>query len=295
MILKYFKWEDCSFETYNLCCERYGYNAESSPEYIDFMNKNGANYKFIAYKKNNEIVGSACLEGGWLANDHKNPNRIVKTLPLPAHSIVVPIDPSVNCLAPFKTKCLSPLTSSIKNANFNILSKRKIAMTKNISDFSKKTKETRKREINRFIDAGGSFVKTDEVNASELFCIYDSLYYKRRGCRVNDSQLNIKFFSSFKDNFIGNILFFNKEPVGIQLLLSTYSRIGLFVNFINIGYDINIKKHPLGTIAMWSNLDFVEKYAQQLNLPLFYSFGAMSGDYKKRWCTPLNVGRILTL
>ncbi|HAT3767091.1 TPA: hypothetical protein I8636_003754 [Morganella morganii] len=106
----------------------------------------------------------------------------------------------------------------------------------------------------------------------------------------NESPLLREFFSEFKNNFIGYVAYLNNEPASIQLNLATKSNYGLFVDFINIGYNIDIKNHSLGNIIMWKNLNYYNKITNQ---KLIYSYGMMSCDYKKRWCTPVKTGRLI--
>ncbi|AKM47705.1 MULTISPECIES: GNAT family N-acetyltransferase [Edwardsiella] len=293
MLFKFSGWDECGIDEYIECCAKYGYNSESSPHYIKFMLHHGADLRFVAYRKK-KLLGAACLDGKWLVNDFKNPNKSMGSLPIPNSSIVLPFSSDVKCIAPFKTKCLSPLKKNIINSSFNLFTKRTAAFAKSVEeDFSKKTIATRRREIKKFIAAGGRFVDVSQFSGEELFSIYENLFFMRRGASIHDREMNIKFFVKFKNDFLGEVLYLNDKPVGIQLLITSTSTLGFFVDFINIGYDMEIKAHSIGTILMWNNLEKATERAHALALPLHFSFGFMSGKYKQRWCNPVGVGRTL--
>lgn len=71
-IIKYLGWEKCDYSDYKKASYLYGYNNETSPHYIDFAIKNGAKLDFYALTRKGEIVGSCCVDNGWLCNDTKN-------------------------------------------------------------------------------------------------------------------------------------------------------------------------------------------------------------------------------
>ncbi|HGP1636816.1 TPA: transcriptional regulator, partial [Salmonella enterica] len=71
-MMKFLGWEKCSFSDYEACCEKFGYNAETSPHYIKFAMEQGAEPDFYAYTKKGVIEGAVCTDNGWLANDDKN-------------------------------------------------------------------------------------------------------------------------------------------------------------------------------------------------------------------------------
>jgi len=294
-ILQYLGWEECSFFDYKEIAIKYGHNAESSPFYIDFLIRQGAELKFFNFKKKHEIYGGCCVDNGWLLNDAKNPKSQTSDIPIPRYSITLPFKKKTNCIIPFKSKHFSQGNDLNTNVSFRFLSSRHIAISKKSSDFKPKTISTRNREMRKFLEDGGRFINSSEYNVDELYSIYSELYSKRRPGKKAFTKIGKNFFYAFRDNIVGDIALINGEPVAFQCNLSTSSCAGLFIDFINIGYDISVKKHSLGTLIMWQNLKLIEYLSQYNNLPLIYSYGMMSGDYKHRWCISQRVGKILTL
>ncbi|MEI9745897.1 transcriptional regulator [Enterobacter ludwigii] len=261
------------------------------------MQRHNAPLKFFSYKIKGKIFGSVCIDNGWLANDFKNKNKSINFLPVPTSSVYVPLSESINgkIIIPFKSKCLHPLQSNMfRNASYVLLSKRQAAFSKNIqTDFSGKTISTREREIRKYIKSGGSFKPISTISHNELFDIYEYLFQSRWGKQISEKEINRSFFNEFHNHFKGEVLMMNGEPTAIQLLVSVESRAGYFVDFINIGYKKQIQTDSVGTILMWNNLKVLHAEAVNKDINLIYSYGFMSGDYKKRWCIPANTGRVL--
>ncbi|NKI74536.1 transcriptional regulator [Dickeya sp. CFBP 2040] len=295
IIIKYLGWERCAFHDYREIALKYGFNAETSPYFLEFAMEHGAALEFFLLKKKGVITGACCVDNGWLCNDVKNPKSQTSEIPIPGYAIKLPFLNGTGCVIPFKSKHLSLDNINVFNASFSILSKRDVAISKSLSEFSKKTISTRNREMKKFLEDGGSFRSLSEFQAGELYSIYCDLYSKRRPEKSAFSQVGKDFFHSFQKDFIGDVALINNEPVAFQLNLSSLSNYGLFVDFINIGYDTSVKNHSLGTLMMWRNLQLIESQALACHAPLTYSFGMMSGEYKKRWCNAYRVGRVITI
>jgi len=295
LVTKFLNWEKCSFNDYKSIALDCGFNAESSPFIIEFAINNGAKLDFFLFKKGSNILGACCVDNGWLCNDAKNPKSQTSLIQIPHYSIRLPFRSNVNCLIPFKSKHLSRNNQRVFNSSFNFFSKRNVAISKNSDEFSKKTISTRSREMRKFLDAGGSFYKSSDFDANTIYSIYDDLFSKRRPGKNPNEELHRGFFNSFKNCVVGDVAMINSVPVAFQFNLATQSNYGLFVDFINIGYDPKIKEHSLGTIMMWHNLKLIEKLAADSDSELTYSYGMMSGEYKSRWCKAERVGRILSL
>lgn len=293
---KFMGWDSCSFDDYVTCCDQYGFNNESASRFLKFLMDEGANLSLLSYRKKGELLGAVCMDGGWLANDHKNPRSQTGDIPIPGFSILPPFKPGVKCLAPFKSKSLSLMSEAFHNASFNLLSKRHVAVARSISDgFTKKARYNRNREIKKFLESGGEFVSVNSLAADEFRQNYEQLYVKRRGVLPHHSQSAVRFFNQHHQDFFGNMALYKGEPIGAQLLLASTSNRGVFIDYINIGYDTEMKEHSLGTIMMWNNLTAAHAYAEEKGQPLHFSYGMMSGEYKAMWCNPVKVGKVISL
>lgn len=291
--MRFLGWEQCDFSDYKQACYLYGFNSESSPEFIEFFRENGAVLDFYCLVKKGEVIGAVCVDNGWLCNDIHNRKSQTNHMPIPHYSVTPPFKTGTSCIIPFRSKCLSVKNFHVRNASFNLLSKRRIAISKTIEEFSAKTVSCRKRELRKFLAGGGSFLSNEHLTADELYDIYHHLFSLRRSREFHNCETEREFFRRFKDNFIGEVAFLRGEPVAVQLNISSISHYGMFVDFINIGYDVTLKEYSLGTLVMWNNLNFLENFSRLNQKSLIYSFGMMSGAYKDRWCNPANVGRII--
>lgn len=143
--MKFRGWEKCSFSDYEACCEKFGYNAETSPHYIKFAMEQGVEPDFYAYTKKGVIEGAVCTDNGWLANDNNNPANRLKWMYFPRYSILLPFNKNIKCFLPFKTKSLSTECRQFYNSSFSLFSRRHVAVSKDLSAFSSKTRATRKK------------------------------------------------------------------------------------------------------------------------------------------------------
>jgi len=263
-------WESCSFDRYREACLAFGFNTESDPDLIRFQMELGAKFDFVACCKKGVLQGAACLDHGWLANDKTNPQRTRLQLMTPADAVYVPFRDDVKCIMPFRSKCLHPLNHGVLNSAFTRLSNRKICLTKSpLTGFSKKTVASREREARRLLEDGGYFRDFSDFAPDELLEIYFEL--------------------------LGDVLYYQGEPCAMQLNIMTPSRNGLFVDYINMGLNTEIKAHSLGTLLIWSNLKKAHEQALAHNLELYYSFGNPSAAYKERWCTQHSIGKLFYL
>ena len=255
--------------------------------------KNGAVFEFFILRKNGVDIGACCVDNGWLCNDIKNPKSQTNHLPLPRYSVMPPFIDGARCVIPFKSKSFSLKSVRVLNSSYKLFSKRKVAIAKASTDFSTKTVSTRNREFRKFIADGGSFKSAAEFSINELCDIYSDLYSDRREGGAALSLDGRQFLTEFKNQIVGDVALIQSEPVAFQLNIQSQSNYGLFVDFINIGYNTQIKKHSLGTLIMWRNLQIVESLSAKHPSPSVYSFGMMSGEYKSRWCNPVSVGKII--
>ena len=86
-------------------------------------------------------------------------------------------------------------------------------------------------------------------------------------------------------------MYMRGEAIALQLLISTSSNAGFFVDFINIGYKTSSNIHSAGTMIMWKNINTLHEEASLEGKKLHYSYGVMSGDSKGSWCKPMPLGR----
>ena len=297
LIPRFFRWEQCSFNDYQKACDDFGYNCESAPEFIAFRMRHQQPFTFYAYKVKGAMVGSVCVEKGWLANDGKNPQRSLPALLTPSTSVYIPFcrDTKTKVLLPFRCKSLHHLHgNTFLNASYRLLSKNKAALTKNPAvDFSRKTVSTRERELRKFLADGGSLLNVNHLEGEHIFEVFEALYRARREKPIAEREINKAFFREFQHCFKGHMMFLNNEPIGLQLLVSVNSQVGMFVDFINIGYRMDSNAGAVGTMLMWKNLTSLHQEASDKQVPLYYSYGSMSGEYKNRWCHAVPNGRVI--
>jgi len=301
MLLKHLTgWEESDASTYLQTYTRLGGNASTHPDLLNIQHQlfNIHHRYMVKTDSKGYVIGAICVwEDNVLANDGttweltKN-----KALPIARDELIFPLDKTRNFFIPFHSKILSSLhKGSVKNATYTLNSGRTICIAKSPSELTKKTKQTRQRELKKFLTSGGKIKPISGFTASDAMDIYDKLFYIRRGVHTKDLDCNKNLLRDYPDNFFGNILIYNNEPCAMQIIVKAETQHKICFDYINIGYDTNLTSLCLGTVLTWVNLNAAQDMWDEKQKKMRFSFGKPTFPYKTRWCTQEPIGRILTL
>ncbi|OON39782.1 hypothetical protein BTJ39_12170 [Izhakiella australiensis] len=295
-IRKFLGWEEASLQEYKNCHLRYGGNFETHPDILNFIHgRADCKEKFYVHHTAGNINGSVCVWGNkHLANDITPFTPVNELcLPLARDELILPVEKNRKMVIPWKSKILSPVQKNIINSSEFFNACRSLCLAKTLDEFSKKTVQIRNREIKSFINEGGEIRDQSELSASVLFEIYDNLFEKRRGLRIDKKENVIDFIHNFRNNIFGKLLYLEGNPCAFQLITKCESLNINSFNFINIGIDKEIKELPLGTILMWININEACKTLENENQQMRFSFGRPTAEYKNRWCYQEKLSRLL--
>ncbi|WP_434777246.1 hypothetical protein [Neisseria sp. Ec49-e6-T10] len=298
--MKVCQWEEVDLNIYQQAYKRFGGNISSHPDILAFQHEYAdCREKYLAKSdKNNQIVAAMCVwDKKYIANTPES-RVLVKDLAIPVQTDELLLPIASNVIIPFKTKVLSEVhQKQVCNASFRINSGREICLAKGLgkNGFSKKSQNTRNRELQRFLDAGGEIYSHNKFTPEQIFEMYSSLFYQRRGKYPENKEMNLLFLNRFKDYIFGSFLFFKGEPCAYQLIIKSDSLDWVNFDYINIGYDQSLAHLSVGTVVMWKNLLDAEQYCKNKNKNMRFSFGNPSAQYKERWCYKQPVGRILSI
>lgn len=301
MLLKYFsKWEEAESSTYRLNYTLFGGNASSNPDLLDFQHEvyNIPHRYMVKVNSKGSVIAAVCVwKDKFLANDCLTSDFTKhKALPVPKDELLLPVDKSAKFLLPFNSKILSSLhAENVINVSFKMNSGRAICIAKPVSEFTPKTRQTRQREVNKFISHGGEIKNISEFSTSDAMDIYDELFYMRRGVHTKDLDLNKYLLKECRDKLFGFILMHDNTPCAMQLILKTETQCVIFFDYINIGYNIHYNSLCLGTVLTWLNLKAATELCNEKNKGMRYSFGKPTFSYKDRWCNQEPLGRVIAL
>ncbi|WP_160620722.1 GNAT family N-acetyltransferase [Mixta intestinalis] len=293
-------WEEASAADYQRAYLRYGGNFSTHPEVLAIQSqqlKVNQRY-FVKTTRLGEIKGALCVwNNQFIANDYATAN-IVSTadLPIARDELILPLAADEKFFLPFNSKILSAChRQQIINTTYRVNAGRTLCLAKSVAQFSAKTRQTRKKELRKFLLQGGEVLPIQQFSADDVSMIYAELFFKRRNRKIEKSDEQRDFLRQIKPHIFGNILFFNGNPCAIQLIMKAESERHITYDYINIGLDPALSALSPGTIITWLNVQQADSECQHKGKAMRFSFGRPTVDYKNRWCYQEPVGRILTL
>lgn len=300
MLINFFLgWEEADASTYAECFMLYGGNASAHPDLLDLQHKLfRIPHRFMIKADSMGIpIAAVCVWAEkYIANDSATTDLTrTKSLPISRDELLLPIQKNSRLILPFKSKILSPLhCGQAMNTTYKWNAKRRICIAKRPSEFSSKTRQTRQREIKKFVESGGEIRSISNFCASDAMDIYDALFLKRRGVNTKDIELNKNLFREHPGNFFGGVLFHDGEPCAMQIIVKSETKNIICFDYINIGYDTRYKGLCLGTVLTWLNLKQASEICAQKEKIMRFSFGKPTFEYKSRWCNYEPLGRVIT-
>lgn len=295
------KWKIGTEADYEQCHNLYGGSFATHPAVLHFLHSRydcRQNF-FVKYATDGTPVGAFCT---WLNSHLAGDIKVTKMLnmeyyPFNKDELILPVHPEVKSIIPVKTKILSNINAnSVLNSTFKA-NGRGICIAKGCGKdgFSSSTKNSRNRELKRFINAGGEVIDQSEYSPEELVSIYFGLYEKRWGKSHGNYHQLVDMITNLRSFFFGSVLVFDGTPCAFQLIMKAESPEWINFDYINGGYDTAYDSFCPGTIVTWVNVKAADSLCESLGKKMRYSFGRPTADYKNRWCKTESVGRILSL
>ncbi|MDW5499275.1 GNAT family N-acetyltransferase [Serratia proteamaculans] len=295
-------WRHATANEYKLCHQLYGGSFMTHPDVLQFfqarLDCQPAYYVKRTY--DDRPIGAFCSWGGKdLALTGNMSKKIgIERYTFNRDELILPLSPDLKTTIPFKTKKLSSLNgNNTRNATFKLNSHRAICLAKGCGQggFSSSTKNSRRRELNRFLNAGGEIVEQTQFTPEQLAAIYFELYEKRWGNRPGHYEEMVDMLSSLRSMFFGHVLFFDGKPCAFQLITKAESPDWICFDYVNGGYDQLHENFCPGTIVTWLNVKAAYDLCASQDKAMRYSFGKPTADYKDRWCYRSPLGRVLTI
>ncbi|MFD1803191.1 GNAT family N-acetyltransferase [Mixta tenebrionis] len=293
-------WEEATAADYRHAYLRYGGNFSTHPDVLAIQNqllKVNSRY-FVRANGQGEIKGALCVWNNQLiANDYASENiTSAACLPIAKDELILPLAPQEKIFLPFNSKILSCChRQQAINSTYRFNARRSLCLAKGVAQFSAKTRQTRKKELRKFLQQGGEILPIQQFSADDILTIYAELFFKRRNQKIEKSAAQREFLQQIKPHIFGDILFFNGSPCAIQLIMKAESARHITYDYINIGLDPALSALSPGTIITWLNVQQADSECQSKGKAMRFSFGRPTVEYKNRWCYQQPVGRIVTL
>ncbi|WP_261135938.1 antimicrobial resistance protein Mig-14 [Serratia quinivorans] len=295
-------WKPATANEYQLCHQLYGGSFMTHPDVLQFFQArlDCQPAYYIKRADNDRLLGAFC---SWSGKNFALTGKTSKRLGVDRYSfnrdeLILPLSPDLKIALPFKTKMLSSLNDkNTRNATFKLNSQRAICLAKGCGKggFSSSTKSSRRRELNRFLNAGGEIVDQANFSPEQLATIYFELYEKRWGETPGYYQEMVDMLGSLRAMFFGHVLFLDGKPCAFQLITKAESPDWICFDYVNGGYDQLHDNFCPGTIVTWLNVKAAYDLCVSKDKVMRYSFGKPTAGYKDRWCYRSPLGRVLSL
>ena len=278
-------WQEASFEDYIQAYHLFGGSTLADPRILHFFHiRHCLNEKFfIQRNRQGQLTGGVCIwENKYIAGDQKP----VKAHQLSRYSfnfdeLVLPVSPETRLLLPFRTKFLSRLNhTSFLNCSHRLNARREISIVRPVSQ---KTRQSRNRELKRFLSRGGEVRSVTDYSHDELISIYARLYFLRRSKNITTEPI-ADLLNGVPDLMFGKILLFNGKPCAMQWLTKSEDHQCVYLDYVNAGMDLSLSSLSVGTLAAWVNIQAASDYCQTAGKKMRFSFGRPTADYKSPWC-----------
>ncbi|MFW0766668.1 hypothetical protein ACN0IV_12595 [Trabulsiella odontotermitis] len=280
-----FGWQEASFEDYVQAWYLFGGSTLADPRVLHFFHtRHRLNEAFFVQRNRmGKLTGGVCVwEGKYIAGDQRPVKaHQLSRYPLNFDELVLPVSPEIRTLLPFRTKFLSGLNhASFMNCSHWLNAGREISIVRPVSQ---KTRQSRNRELKRFLSSGGEVRCVTDYSHDELISIYAHLYFLRRNKQITTEPV-AELLHEIPDLMFGKILIFNGKPCAMQWLTKSEDNQRVYLDYINAGMDLSLSSLSVGTLAAWVNIQAAQDYCRTAGKQMRFSFGRPTADYKARWC-----------
>ncbi|HEJ9094858.1 TPA: GNAT family N-acetyltransferase [Serratia odorifera] len=294
-------WRVGTAEEYRTCYRLYGGSFVTHPDVLNFMQRqlNLRHNYYIKKGENNALLGGMCTNGTKeiALIGRTSQQSGIDLFPFNKDEIILPISRCVKTVIPYRSKILSRINGRCTlNATFSLNSHREICLAKTCGKggYSASTKNSRNRELKKFLSSGGEVVDQALLTPTQIVDIYFELYAKRWGERPANERQMMDMITSLRDMIFGYVLFYNGQPCAFQLITRADSPEWICFDYVNGGYDRQYNGFCPGTIVTWLNVRAAYELCQRQDKEMRYSFGKPTEAYKDRWCQRSPLGRTLS-
>lgn len=289
-------WEKCSASDYKDLYDKYGGNILSNPDILRFIENNSTlSNSYFIHVSRGVADAAVCTWGNYLAGDKRLAwhNGACK-VPVNFDEVIFPCHSARTdaLLFPFKSKIISALRHPICLNGTNIFNaRRQICIARPVTG---KRRQTHRRQLKKFIEAGGSVKSINELSHSDFIDIYADLFSQRRNMK-HDNNMLTSFIHHIDDVLFGSYLEFKGSPCAIQLLVKREDHNTVYIDYVNSGRSMYLKDHSVGSLCMFVNVNRAYEYADSRGKTLRFSFGNPTQDYKTRWCHLQPLTRLISI
>jgi hypothetical protein len=286
-------WQEIDIATYATAYNQFGGSVITHPEFITKISHLvGIPLHFYGHFENNKLLAAVPVwepffAGAYIAGHRRALKRAHQdnNVDLGNMEIILPIATGV---AAMPLKFSAHYISAINALQIKALrpAAASISMLKSYSkaEFSKKFLYNRNRELRLFNAAGGAVHHLAKYSTADIAQWYVNLFEKRWQKKPKAYASIHLQLEAVKNFLTGYVLFFNDQPVALQLVFRAESPQWVSYEYVNAGINPAYKNFSLGSILTFLNTQQAEAYANAQGKQLRYSFGRSDAAYKTLWC-----------
>ncbi|OUR68337.1 hypothetical protein A9Q80_02470 [Cycloclasticus sp. 46_83_sub15_T18] len=196
---------------------------------------------------------------------------------------ILPISANTQLELPVQVDNLSRLhADNVSNA---APSNTAICLSKPHSEFSKKFRYNRKRELRLLEEQGGEIKSIDSLSNEELVDIYSRLFELRWGFKPKAYQGLVALLTDLRPLLFGCFIEMEGQAIAFQLIYKTECQSHISMEYVNGGVDPAFKSLSPGSVLTYLNTQQAWALSESTGKTLRYSFGKADNEYKDRWCS----------
>jgi len=196
--------------------------------------------------------------------------------------LILPIAIEAQFKLPVQAGNISQL--HVANINNAVLDETGICLSKSPTEFSKKFRYNRKRELRLLQERGGEIKTVSSLSNAQLANTYTRLFELRWGFKPTAYKGLTGLLDSLRPLLFGSFIEFEGKAIAIQLIYKVDSPSNISMEYINGGVDPAFKEYSPGSVLAYVNTQQAWALSETAGKALRYSFGKADNAYKDRWC-----------
>ncbi len=197
--------------------------------------------------------------------------------------LILPISASAQVELPVQVDNLSQLhASNISNITPTTTA---ICLSKPHTEFSKKFRYNRKRELRLLEEQGGQVKSIDSLSNDELVDTYVRLFELRWGFKPKAHQGLSRLLANLRPLLFGSYIEMDGQAIAFQLIYKAECHSHISMEYVNGGVDLTFNTLSPGSVLTYLNTQQAWALSESTGKPLRYSFGRADNEYKDRWCS----------
>ena len=278
-------WYEVDQAIYAAAYEKFGGSVLTHPVSLNAIAAMvGLPMQFFAFGEGADLQAVIPVWKKWLAGSKRGLKQMSRQgiVDFGNAELILPIAATSPIKLPVQVDNLSALhMANISNLKSSTMD---ICLAKAPSEFSKKFRYNRKRELRLLHEQGGIIRTVDSMSNAELAGAYTRLFELRWGFKPKGYQQLEQLLGYLRPLLFGSVIEMEDKAIAIQLIYKVECPSHISMEYINGGVDPAYKSLSSGSVLTYINTQQAWELSKAQGKTLRYSFGKADNEYKDRWC-----------